>query len=655
MYLHLKEVKPSVVSIEKEVAIEKQQQQGIGHCDAEQKYLRCLRSQSVAELNLFSAARAVALGEAKEGIADEAVAKLIKMKKETRSAKRQLKKEKKATTSNQEEKTFSSQHDIRSDEETVSRSIETLNERSKEESSGESYDGSYPDTPGIQMISPSLEDESSDAQNDPYLVAEDLYRKALVHQLNADLKLHFLARAGAAEDKNQRKVLKECIALFISRRNEASRLKSELTEVKMAQLVAEKMAQAREDFHFVFGDEASVTTHNTSKRAWRYFKTVCSIVINRWTYEQSFSAVEKDSLYSYLMSCSYNDEPDKPMYQQRSSYDGDQLCDATELVEKAKEALPKFVEICKDIARKLGLREVGVGPIKTACAAITKAEKKYHGDVSKVTDFCRGFLVAKDVSTLLAIIELTLSSCGDDVKRIKLSTLRQGDNALEGGYRDCKINIVVDGHICEIQLHLENYWKVAKVDGYQVYKKCLEESTTNSFNDPFRSLIGLNDGQLDDLIGAAAEDGIQSQSWHRFKVGRNIKAYFALAGLLLQAEEEQEAKAIQGKIYGLKLRTRDTEAMSLDIMYSYLQKKVHIATGGWTQEDILWMTPNELTKTFHTVTSCTDFEQDEEQIHLAKETWLKKRILRFEALSMCDPADKALVELAEGTSDHASM
>lgn len=267
-------------------------------------------------------------------------------------------------------------------------------------------------------------------------------------------------------------------------------------------------------------------------------------------------------------------------------------------------------------------------------------------------------MVAKGVSTLLAVIEYTLSSCGDDVKRIKLSTLRQGDNALEGGYRDCKINIVVDGHICEIQLHLENYWKVAKVDGYQVYKNCLEESTTNSFNDPFRSLIGLNDGQLDDLIGAAAEDGIRTQSWHRCKAGKNIRAYFALAGLLLQAEEEHEAKAIQGKLYNLKMRTPDTEAMSLDIMYSYLQKKLHRATGGWTQEDILWMTPNELTKTLYTVTSCTagtDFEQDEERIHLAKEAWIKERTLRFKALSKCDPADKALVALTEGTRDHARM
>ena len=293
------------------------------------------------------------------------------------------------------------------------------------------------------------------------------------------------------------------------------------------------------------------------------------------------------------------------------------------------------------------------GPIKKVYATVSKSQRKYNGDVTKVTDCCRGFLVAKDIATLLAIIEYVLSSCGECVKRIKLSSLRPGDNALEGGYRDCKINVDVDGHICEIQVHLENFWSVAKVDGYHVYKNCVEEPTTTSFNDPFRSLIGLNVGQLDDIIAAAAEDGINMQSWGPFQDAKDARAYFALAGLLLQAEEEKEAKAIQGKIFELKMRVPDVEAKSLDLMYEYLQEKIHGSNGAWTQESLLSMIPDEFMNSANIVascTACTEVGQDTKDIELAKEVWLKRRSKMFEALLKCDPADKSLAALTEGKS-----
>ena len=79
---------------------------------------------------------------------------------------------------------------------------------------------------------------------------------------------------------------------------------------------------------------------------------------------------------------------------------------AKDLVHRAETALPSLVEICKALAGSLGMEEVGVGPVKDAGAALRKAEKKYEGDVLKVTDYCRALLVVKDFPTLLALLEL---------------------------------------------------------------------------------------------------------------------------------------------------------------------------------------------------------------------------------------------------------
>lgn len=83
-----------------------------------------------------------------------------------------------------------------------------------------------------------------------------------------------------------------------------------------------------------------------------------------------------------------------------------------DLIQKAEDALPSLVEICKALAGSLGMEEVGVGPIKEVSAAIRKAEKKYDGDVLKIEDYCRALLVVKDLPTLLALLELARDSFG---------------------------------------------------------------------------------------------------------------------------------------------------------------------------------------------------------------------------------------------------
>ena len=63
-------------------------------------------------------------------------------------------------------------------------------------------------------------------------------------------------------------------------------------------------------------------------------------------------------------------------------------------------------------------------------------------------------VVVKDFPSLLALLELARDSFGPLIRRVKLSTLKADHKALQGGYRDCKINLELKDHICEIQIHL---------------------------------------------------------------------------------------------------------------------------------------------------------------------------------------------------------
>lgn len=132
------------------------------------------------------------------------------------------------------------------------------------------------------------------------------------------------------------------------------------------------------------------------------------------------------------------------------------------------------------------------GPIKTASAALIKCEKKYGGNPLLVTDYCRVSLFVPDISTLLALIEIVLSKYSYLVKRIKLSNLKSDHSAIIGGYRDCKINVDIDGHICEIQVHLEALWNLKEESGYSHYKRCFENNVNISTFDISRTLTGLD-------------------------------------------------------------------------------------------------------------------------------------------------------------------
>ena len=290
--------------------------------------------------------------------------------------------------------------------------------------------------------------------------------------------------------------------------------------------------------------EAIAKRRAVIKDSWDFYRMICSLLRDRNKYEEVFRRMQLDPVYPYLNSMTGLNDPgdvgyenlDKPVLQRDLPEYNDmtQMQVAKALCAKAETTMPSLVEICKALAGSLGMEEVGVGPVKEPVAAIRKAEKKYGGDLLKVTDYCRALLVVRDFPSLLALLELARDSFGPLITRVKMSTLKQDHSPKPGGYRDCIINLELKGHICEIQVHLWPMWIVCGVDGFRHYRHCVEYNT-DSFDDPYDALDGLDRKTMAELIvmaeEAVADTPLDNLEWYHEKF---ILDYFAEAGLFMK-------------------------------------------------------------------------------------------------------------------------
>mmetsp|Transcript_5466 Transcript_5466/g.11179 ORF Transcript_5466/g.11179 Transcript_5466/m.11179 type:complete len:863 (+) Transcript_5466:27-2615(+) len=290
--------------------------------------------------------------------------------------------------------------------------------------------------------------------------------------------------------------------------------------------------------------EAVAKRRAVIKDSWDFYRMICSLLRDRHKYDEVFRRMQLNPVYPYLNSMTgLNDpgdagyeNPEKTVVQpEKPEYVGlSKTAMAKALVSKAEAALPSLVEICKALAGSLGMEEVGVGPVKEASVALRKADKKYEGDLLKVTDYCRALLVVKDFPSLLALLELARDSFGPLIRRVKMSSLKKEQKALPGGYRHCIINIELKQHICEIQVHLWPMWVVCGVGGFRHYRHCVEYST-DSFDNSFDALDGLDRKTMAELIvmaeEAVAETPLDNLDWYH---ERCILDYFAETGLFMK-------------------------------------------------------------------------------------------------------------------------
>jgi hypothetical protein len=280
------------------------------------------------------------------------------------------------------------------------------------------------------------------------------------------------------------------------------------------------------------------------KDSWDFYRMICSLLRDRRKYSEVFRKLQLDPVYPYLHSMTGLNDPGDTGYENtekdviQKDFDRYQQMTRTQVAEdltkQAEKALPSLVEICKALAGSLGMEEVGIGPIKETQAALKKAERKYDGDLLKITDYCRALLVVKDLPNLLALLELARDSFGPLIRRVKLSSLKSDHKPLPGGYRHCIINLELKEHICEIQVHLWPMWLVCGVDGFRHYRHCVEYNT-DSFENAFDALEGLDRKTMAELIvmaeEAVAETPLESLEWFQEKF---ILDYFAEVGLFMK-------------------------------------------------------------------------------------------------------------------------
>jgi len=310
-------------------------------------------------------------------------------------------------------------------------------------------------------------------------------------------------------------------------------------------------------------------THaDTIHNAWGYYSNINALIFDSRIYDYEFQNIQDDALYPYLNSLmgiadggedGYSNEHKRISQKVKREYvdkSPHRICHS--LAREAEVALPELKAICAYIGNKLGMQTMAVGPMKKPSEALLKCEKKYGGDPLLVTDYCRASLFVKDVSTLLALIEIVLSKYSRSVRRIKLSTLKSDHVPLVGGYRDCKINIDIGGHICEIQVHLISMWLIRESGGYGHYKECCEHNVDTSSFDIGLTLSGLDRDTLTDLIkaGESATKRTPIVALKQFNEDK-IRDYFALANLHLYYGHPDKAEYILRRT--VKLRSESSE------------------------------------------------------------------------------------------------
>lgn len=324
------------------------------------------------------------------------------------------------------------------------------------------------------------------------------------------------------------------------------------------------------------------------KDSWDFYRMICSLLRDRRKYSEVFRKLQHDPVYPYLHSMTGLNDPGDTGYENtekeviQKDFDRYQHMTRTQVAEdltkQAEKALPSLVEICKALAGSLGMEEVGIGPIKETPAALKKAERKYDGDLLKITDFCRALLVVKDLPSLLALLELARDSFGPLIRRVKLSSLKSDHKSLPGGYRHCIINVELKEHICEIQVHLWPMWLVCGVDGFRHYRHCVEYNT-DSFENAFDALEGLDRKTMAELIvmaeEAVAETPLESLEWFQEKF---ILDYFAEVGLFMKHGIYVWAEITLRQLVRLRTESPDIgpDHHETILLYTYLEDVLSI-------------------------------------------------------------------------------
>ncbi|CAM9526865.1 unnamed protein product [Ectocarpus sp. 12 AP-2014] len=170
-----------------------------------------------------------------------------------------------------------------------------------------------------------------------------------------------------------------------------------------------------------------------------------------------------------------------------------QDCSEDEQLEKQLEfyladaelAKPRLDELVMSVADDMIKYEVQCVEVKSRESTRRKASTKHDGDVRKVADMARVTVIC---ATPEALEEAYLGIMGSPKQRVL--RVKNGFNSdwMPGGYRDVKLNPVVNEHLCEIQLQLREFFAL-KGGQHAVYEWARELTVTTEMRGehPFKN------------------------------------------------------------------------------------------------------------------------------------------------------------------------
>ena len=153
------------------------------------------------------------------------------------------------------------------------------------------------------------------------------------------------------------------------------------------------------------------------------------------------------------------------------------------LLKIAAEVLPDFHDFVVLTCREFADAAVTVAELKAVERIEAKVRTDYEGNMRRVLDVVRASVVFPDLSILNEFLRNFIAryaeassfdghegrKCSIRLRRIK-SGFASRYASKSYGYRDVKINIEVNHHICELQLHTEEFFKVKCEAGHKLYK-----------------------------------------------------------------------------------------------------------------------------------------------------------------------------------------
>ncbi|CAN0314813.1 unnamed protein product [Ectocarpus sp. 6 AP-2014] len=159
--------------------------------------------------------------------------------------------------------------------------------------------------------------------------------------------------------------------------------------------------------------------------------------------------------------------------------DGDEKAQLARQVEfylqDARLAKSGLDELVKDVANEVEGCEAKCVEVKSSESATRKAKSSYGGNVRRLSDMAR-------VSVMCDKPEDLARAFSGILGRLQPHEVRRVTNGFKSdwmpsGYRDVKVNPVVNEHVCEIQLQLRQFYEL-KHDQHAVYEWARELNVT---------------------------------------------------------------------------------------------------------------------------------------------------------------------------------